>query len=81
MDPLELKQRLNPSTFEPFEIQLSTGERLPVRHPEHLAVTKRASIPLVYEKRDDVIASDHLLISNLHIVKLQHLNGVNPGQP
>ncbi|GMU83529.1 MAG: hypothetical protein AMXMBFR47_33990 [Planctomycetota bacterium] len=80
MDPLELKQWLNPSTFEPFEIQLSTGERLPVRHPEHLAVTKRASILLVYGKQDDLIASDHVLISNMHIVKLQHLNGVNSGK-
>lgn len=75
MDPLELKKWLDPRTFEPFELQLSTGERFPVRHPEHLVVTRRTSILLVYGSEGDEIASDHVLISNMHIVKLQHLNG------
>ena len=75
MEPSEIMKWLNPKAFEPFELQLSTGEWIPVRHSEHLVVTKRASIVLDFGGPEDPIANDHVLISNLHIVKLQHLNG------
>lgn len=75
MDPVALIQRLNLQTCAPFELVLSTGERLPARHPERLVVTRRASILLVYRAEGDSIASDHVLVSNMHIVKVQHLNG------
>lgn len=73
MDPVEIKKWLNPLSFEPFEIELSTGERIPVRHSEHMVVTRRASILLVFGSHGDSIASDHILVANAHVVKLQHL--------
>jgi hypothetical protein len=73
MDPIELKKWMDPATFEPFELQLSTGEWFPVPHPEHLVVARKTSILLTFDK--DRIVSDYELISNVHIVKRKHLNG------
>ncbi|MHC4063793.1 MAG: hypothetical protein ACYSUI_04755 [Planctomycetota bacterium] len=38
MSPKDLLELLKAEPFEPFELQLSTGEKLTVPHPENLLV-------------------------------------------
>lgn len=67
-DVLEL---LRAEPFEPFEIQVSTGERFVVRHPENLLVGRTKCYLPVFE---DGIARRMVHIALLHIVKIERLN-------
>ena len=68
----ELRDRLRAQPFEPFELQVSTGESFPVRHPENLVVGKRTCYLFVMS---DGIAEGMTQLSLLHIVKIRALNG------
>lgn len=68
----ELRDRLRTEPFEPFELQLSTGESFPVRHPENLVVGKRTCYLFAMA---DGIAEEMIQLSLLHIVKVKSLNG------
>ncbi len=73
MDPFELKKWVEPNSTQPFDIVLSTGKRLAVRHPELLLVGRRTSILVSFDERR--LLSDYVLFSNVHIAKLQRTNG------
>jgi hypothetical protein len=50
----ELRDFLKKAPFKPFEIEISTGERFPIRHPNLLMVGKRsAGIGVVKSGRDE----------------------------
>jgi hypothetical protein len=78
IEPNEIQAWLDRRPFEPFELQLSTGERYPVKHPENLIVAKRHCYLAVERHPRARIAVRTALIGNVHIVKLEPVNGAGP---
>ena len=46
MTVADLKKLRNPAPFRPFQLHLTNGEMLPVRHPEYLAVPPQTGTEL-----------------------------------
>ncbi len=65
MNTAEIRQRMS-NGFRPFELQLSSGRRLPVPHPDYIAARKGTVV--VLDERG--LAS---VIDALHIVSLDDL--------
>ena len=49
----DIKKMRNRAPFRPFEVHLTTGEVLPVQHPENMSVPEdEAEMFVVWTKRD-----------------------------
>ena len=70
MSPQDMLEWIKASPFVPFEVELTTGERLQVRHPEHLLLGKTACFLFAY---DGDFYEDVHHIGLLHIVKVTRL--------
>ncbi len=72
MSPQDLLELLRAEPFVPFEMQVSTGERFTIRHPENLLVGRtRCYLPIF----DDGIVERMVYVALVHIVKIELLNG------
>jgi hypothetical protein len=72
MRPQDILELLQAQPFEPFEIQLSTGEKFAVHHPENLLVGRTKCYLPIFE---DAIVDRMVHIALMHIVKIEMLNG------
>ena len=75
MRPQDILELLQARPFEPFELQISTGERFSVQHPENLLVGRSKCYLPVFE---DGIVERMVHISLIHIVKIELTNGRKP---
>lgn len=72
MSPQDLLELTRAQPFEPFELQLSTGEHFAVRHPENLLVGRTKCYLPVF---DNGIVDRMVHVALVHIVKIDMLNG------
>ena len=71
MSPQDVLEILRAQPFEPFELQLSTGERFEVHHPENLLVGRtKCYLPVL----QDGIVERMVHMALVHIVKIELLN-------
>jgi hypothetical protein len=68
MNEQTMRDVLSHRPFQPFEIELSSGQRHSVRHPEN-AVLTRSRIVIVNPEIDSVAVT-----SLLHITSVNYLN-------
>ena len=75
MSPQDVLEVLRARPFEPFELQLSTGERFEVHRPENLLVGRtKCYLPVFH----DGIVERMVHMALVHIVKIALLN--RPGR-
>ncbi len=72
MRPDDVLKWIKAQPFQPFVLELTTGQRLEVRHPELLFVG-RSACHLVRLK--DGLYDDFADIALVHIVKIESVNG------
>ncbi len=53
--------------FIPFVIHLADGDRLPVRHPEHIAMSPGGRTVIVFGEGEDFSIVDLLLVTRLDV--------------
>lgn len=68
-----LRDRLHQAPFTPFKICLSDGRRIPVNHPDFVAVG--GSVVLVTDSRDQAQRIDALHIVSLDDILAKKPNG------
>ena len=71
MRPQDILELLKAKPFEPFEIQMSTGQCFAIAHPENLLVGRSKCYLPVFE---DGIVERMVHIALMHIVKIELLN-------
>lgn len=72
MHASDLEYWLKRRPFEPFEMLLTSGERIPVRHPDAVW-TGRNAVLVIYARNRRLQGFAH--ISLFHIVKIEPANG------
>jgi hypothetical protein len=77
----DVEEWLDKTPFQPFELQLSTGERLPVRHPDAIIVTETICYLGIYRKQGKKVAERVVHVTNNHIVKIEPLRVGSNGRP
>ncbi len=75
MSPQDILELLRAEPFEPFEMQLSTGERFAVHRPENLLVGRTKCYFPVFENG---IVGHMVHIALVHVVKIEQVN--HPGR-
>lgn len=68
----DIERWLDAKPFEPFALQLSSGERIVVRHPENCFVGKN-SLHVVYATDRKIQGFSN--VSLFHVVKIEPVNG------
>ncbi len=68
-DVLEMKKH---TPFQPFALQLSTGERYELRHPENIWVSRSVCYLATPSASDVIERVVHIAL--VHIVKMERLN-------
>jgi hypothetical protein len=68
-----IRDRLHQVPFTPFTICLSDGRRIPVQHPDFVAIG--GSVVLVTDRRDNIQRLDSLHIVSLDDVRSKKRNG------
>ena len=72
MDLKSIRSALREEPFRPFELCLADGRRVPVKHPEFVAMNQR--IVIVTDEE-----SDTKILEPLLIVSLEHVAGKGKG--
>jgi len=78
MHTKDVEQWLQARPFKPFELQLTSGERISVRHPE-TCFLGRKSLHVVYARDRRIEGFSH--VSLFHVVKIEPLEDTGDGQP
>ena len=68
MNEQSMLEILSQRPFQPFEIELSSGQRLSIRHPENVMLT-RSRIVIVNPEKDSVAVT-----SLLHITSVRYFH-------
>jgi len=72
MNPETLRNFLSTRPFEPFEVELSSGQVLSVRHPENVIVLKNTLV--VAEPETDMVQWSSLI----HVVGIRRKQALLP---
>ena len=71
MNSQELVRMLKAVPFEPFELEMSSGTRHLIRHPECLVVGRNTSYIFTPSPEPGIFEDDWVRISNLHITSIR----------
>jgi hypothetical protein len=66
----EIRERHHASPFKPFTLRLSSGRKIPVRHPEFMGVPPLGSLIAVWD------AAGHL-----HVIDVAHVEEIDLSPP
>lgn len=69
----DISQWAKQARFVPFEIQLTTGKRLIVRHPDSIIVTRHTSYVGLYRRSKQEIIDRLVHVANDHVVTIEAL--------
>jgi hypothetical protein len=63
----DLRNVLSAKPFQPFELHVADGRRLPIPHPEFLAVFPHGRSAIIFEEDGSFHVIDLLLVTGLHV--------------
>jgi hypothetical protein len=72
MAPDRIRQVIGTLPFRPFTVELGSGKRVPVNHPEYVSLSPAGRTLVVYDDHDAMEIIDVFLITNISV------EGVDP---
>ncbi len=79
MNAAALKELLKQQPFTPFEFFLSSGDRVPVMHPEMVLLLKERVLIALPEAVSDELPNRYVTVSYLHIAAARPLETSKQG--
>lgn len=74
MSPVDFRRYLGLRPFQPFRIRCTDGATYDVFHPDQAAVFRSVIELAVYPRREDALADRALVITLIHILRLEPLD-------
>ena len=68
--PEDVKERLKRRPFQPFRIQITTGEVFDIRHPDLVLVGTRALVIGIPDKDQPEYFDQSCMVALMHVVEL-----------
>ena len=75
MNPEQIQRLLDRRPFIPLRVLTSSGDAFEIRHPETAFVTRNSLHLALYGKSRRGVANDAAILSVLHVVGIEDLNG------